>query len=148
MRIAHVLLLLTCSSLSLLAEVPDAPLPADPGSPAVKNTQFVKLERTELTNPNYRKMFVAAFALDTTVRALDAYSTHRALKEKGNREMFLPSEITNSQRSLYCYSASVLLSEYLGYRFFVAHHHEKIGRWLPYVDSALVLPFAIHNLTL
>ncbi len=148
MRNAHILLFLACISPLLLGETPDAPLAADPVAPIVKSAALVRVNSGEQAGPNYRKMVIAGFMLDSAARALDAYSTHRALQPKGNEEMFLPSAIAKSQPSLYGYSASVVLSEYLGYRFLAAHHHEKIARWLPYVDSVVVLPYAIHNLVL
>ena len=149
MRNASILLLLTFISLSLPAETPDAPGAADYIDPLVNGVAIARRDGEAQIRPKHQKIWlIAGFTLDATARTLDAYSTHRALKQKDNQEMLLPNTIVKSQPALYGYGASILLTEYLGYRFLTAHHHEKIARWLPYIDSALVFPFAAHNLTL
>jgi hypothetical protein len=95
-----------------------------------------------------RGWLIAGFVFDATARGLDAYSTCRALRHKKNQEMFLPAEIAKSEPALYGFGASIVVTEYLGYRFLNTHHHERVARWLPFADAALVLPFAVHNLTL
>lgn len=151
MRKAVILLFLAFYSVSLPAEAPDAPAPAGPVAPSVNNADaaFVSPVGVEQIRPKHERIWlIAGFTLDAAARGLDAYSTHRALKDKNNQEMVLPGAIVKSQPALYGFDASIVLSEYLGYRFLSAHHHEKIARWLPYADAALVLPFAVHNLSL
>lgn len=91
---------------------------------------------------------VTGFVLDGAARGLDAYSTHRALQDSNNQEMVLPGAIVKSQPALYGSGASIVLAEYLGCRLLSAHHHERIARWVPYVDAGAVMPFAVHNLSL
>ena len=151
MRNAVILLFLAFYSASLPAEAPDAPAPAGRVAPSGKDADaaFIAPAPIEQTRPKHEKLWlITGFTLDAAARGLDAYSTHRALKDNNNQEMVLPGAIANSQPALYGFSASIVLSEFLGYRFLSTHHHERIARWLPYADAALVLPFAVHNLSL
>ena len=151
MRRAVILLFLAFCPAPMLAESPDDSAPASPAAPSIKDADaaFVIPASAEQMRPKHeRAWLIAGFTLDATARGLDAYSTYRALKEKNNQEMVLPNAIAKSQPALYGFGASVVLTEYLGYRFLNARHHERIARWLPYFDAALVLPFAVHNLSL
>jgi hypothetical protein len=146
-RNAVILLLVAFYSVSLLAGLPDAPTPAPKSDDA--DAALVSPVAAEPIHPKHERVWlIAGFTLDTAARGIDAYSTCRALRNKNNQEMILPDKIVKSEPALYSFNASVVLTEYLGYRFLNAHHHEKIARWLPYVDAALVLPFAVHNLSL
>jgi len=152
-RTAVILLLMAFCPVSLLAGLPDAPTPAPTVDPAPTvndaDAAFVSPAGIEPIHPKQeRAWLMAGFTLDAAARGIDAYSTCRALKNQNNQEMILPDKIVKSQPALYGFDASVVLTEYLGYRLLTAHHHEKIARWLPYVDAALVLPFAVHNLSL
>jgi hypothetical protein len=147
-RSGIILLCLAFCAASLLAKPLDA---AGSDAAGVKDDDaaFVIPAVAEPMRPKHERVWLAAgFTLDTAARGLDAYSTYRALNGKNNQEMFLPDAIVKSQPALYGFGASVVLSGYLGCRFLNARHHERIARWLPYFDAALVLPFAIHNLSL
>jgi hypothetical protein len=150
-RSAVILLFLAFCPALMLAESPDAAAHAGPAAPNVKDADaaFVLPAAVEQIRPKHEGTWlIAGFALDAAARGLDAYSTFRALQGKNNQEMVLPEAIVKSQPALYGFGASVVLSEYLGYRFLNARHHAKIARWLPYFDAALVFPFAVHNLSL
>jgi hypothetical protein len=153
-RSAVILLFLAFCPPSLLAGSPEAAAHAGSVAPSGKDADdadaaFVSPAGVEQIRPKHETVWlIAGFTLDTTARGLDAYSTYRALKEKNNQEMFLPGAIVKSPPALYGFGASIVLTEYLGYRFLSARHHERIARWLPYFDAALVLPFAVHNLSL
>jgi hypothetical protein len=146
-----ILLFLASQSFSLLAGSPNVPRPAPPAATSGHDADasVVTSSGVERIRPKHETAWLlAGFTLDTTARGLDAYSTYRALKDKNNQEMFLPNTIVKNQPALYGFNASIVLTEYLGCRFLSAHHHERVALWLPFVDAALVLPFAVHNLSL
>jgi hypothetical protein len=150
-RNAAILLFLASSSLSLLAVSPNDASALGPAAPDANDVDvaFVRPVTVEQIPPKHESVWsIVGFTLDATARGLDAYSTCRALNEKNTQEMFLPTTMAKSEPALFGFGASIVLTEYVGYRFLNTHHHERIARWVPYVDAALVFPFAVHNLSL
>ncbi|HKF46833.1 MAG TPA: hypothetical protein VKB38_05700 [Terracidiphilus sp.] len=151
MRSALIALLLASCAVSVPAEFPDAPIAAPAAAPSASDpaAAFVRRAGTEQVPPRrVSAWLIAGFALDGAARGLDAYSTHRALEDTNNHEMILPGAIVRSQPALYASGVSIVLAEYVGCRLLTAHHRERLARWVPYVDVAAVLPFAVHNLSL
>jgi hypothetical protein len=81
---------------------------------------------------------------DASVRGLDTWSTHLALS-RGARELFLPSAIADHPAVMALYSGSaVALNECLAHQL-ARRHHAKIARLVPWVDTAQVGFYAVHN---
>ena len=151
MRGATIFLFLALHSISLLAQMPDAPDYSGSVAPDAATGEAALVSRpdaTDIRSKHEKAWVIAGFTLDATARGIDAFSTRRALRNEQNQEMFLPGAIVKSQPALTAFSSSIVAAEFVGYRFLTTHHHRKIARWTPYVDAALVLPFAIHNFLL
>jgi len=99
-------------------------------------------------------------AADGAARALDAYSTHRMLRNQcGSRqnapadptcnvEDYLPHVISAHESALYAFEGTAWLTEYLSVRFLVNKHHPRLARLIPLIDVCVTAPFAVNNLTL
>ena len=99
-------------------------------------------------------------AADGGARALDAYSTHRMLKNNCssglqmadtstcNYEQYLPGFISNHVSGLYSFESAVWLSEFAATRLLVRHHHRRMARLIPFMDFLSTTSFAANNLTL
>lgn len=79
---------------------------------------------------------------DAGVRALDAYSTHRMLRE-GNHEYFLPSFVVHHQPAMYSYSLGMV-----GVETLLVRHHRKLKKWVPMIDMSVTAPWVIHDMQL
>lgn len=89
----------------------------------------------------------AMLAADATARALDVYSTHRAI-EHGSHELFLPNAIAKHPGAMAAYSGAVVFLDYSAARFLEKHHHPKLAKAVIAIDAAQDAFWAIHNLTL
>ena len=88
----------------------------------------------------------ALLAADASSRALDVYSTHRALSN-GHPEMFLPNAIASHTPAMAAYSAgTVALDWYVAHR--LGPHHRRLAHILTMIDIAQDAPWAINNLFL
>lgn len=120
---------------------------------------IVALNRKEV--PEQRKTGIGALTktllgADAAVHVLDAYSTLRMLRNRCdgdpsvrvcNEEMFLPDSITHSQATMYGYEGAVWFAESVAVHK-LAKHHPRLARFIPAVDIATTLPFAVNNLRL
>ena len=120
---------------------------------------IVALNRREI--PDQRKTGIGALTntllgAEAAVHVLDAYSTLRMLHNKCNgdpsvrvcnKEMFLPDSITHSKATMYGYEGAVWFAETLAVHK-LAKHHQRLARFIPAVDIATTLPFAVNNLRL
>lgn len=96
---------------------------------------------------------------DAVSRTLDAYSTHRMLKNECglqpqapglstcNYEKYLPHSVSHNVTALYAFEGSAWLTQYFVVKLLVQHHHPRLARFVPVVDITLTAPFAITNLT-
>ena len=117
-------LIVGCSSLSG-QELPDHPKPV--------------MDKTEW----------ALLAADASSRALDVYSTHKALSESSrNHEDLLPGFISNHSAPMAVYSAGTVALDWYVARKLELHHHSKLAHIVTMIDIGQDAPFAIHNLFL
>jgi hypothetical protein len=93
---------------------------------------------------------------DAAARALDGYSTVRMLRNRCNgdptvpvcnEENFLPDFITRSNGAIYGYEGGVWLAQVLVVRK-LQRHHPRWAKFIPAIDIATTLPFAVNNLRL
>lgn len=84
---------------------------------------------------------------DSSVRALDVYSTHIAISQ-GNREVFLPRFVYNGTASLSAYSAGTVVLDWSVARILEKRGHRRIAHWVTAVDLGQDAVFSIHNLFL
>lgn len=88
------------------------------------------------------------FAADASARALDAYSTQRALQCSCNREVVLPDSISHNAGALWAYNETVPLFNLALSRLLNHYGHKRLAR-LPFViDVGLEVPAAVKNLNL
>ena len=93
---------------------------------------------------------------DAVARALDGYSTVRMLRNRCNgdpsvpvcnQEDFLPDFITRSTGAIYAYEGGVWLAQVILVRK-LHKHHPRLAKFIPAIDMAVTLPFAVNNLRL
>jgi hypothetical protein len=96
--------------------------------------------------PKLDKEEFALLAADAGSRALDVYSTHKALSG-GSHEMFLPSAIASRPAAMAAVEAGDVAADWWISRR-LEKHHRKLAHVLTMVDSGSDLPWAIHNLYL
>ena len=114
----------------------------------------------EVAKPRIDGLTWTILAADGGARALDAYSTHRMLKNNCssglrmagtstcNYEQNLPGFITNHASRIYAFDGAVWLTEFAATRFLIRHHHRRLARLIPFVDFLSTTSFAVNNLTL
>jgi hypothetical protein len=155
MRYLMALLVFLCSTTFLTAETPD-------NTSGVEGSGVVlRFPRPEVTaKPRFDGLTWALLAADGGARALDAYSTRRMLRNNCNAsapmpgtstcnyEQTLPGFITNRATTVYAFEGAVWGSEFLATRFLVRHHHARLAKFIPLIDTLSTTSFAINNLTL
>lgn len=87
-------------------------------------------------------------AADFGVRAFDAYSTERSLRNPRNHEDILPDWISHVSGRAYAYSEIVAVANLYLSRELVRHHHTRLAKLVPALDIALDGEAAVHNMTL
>lgn len=114
----------------------------------------------ETARPRIDRLTWTILAADGGARVLDAYSTHRMLKNNCssglqmagtstcNYEQYLPGFISNNVSVLYSFEGAVWLSEFEATRLLVQHHHRRLARLIPSIDFLSTTSFAVNNLTL
>jgi len=114
----------------------------------------------EMTKPRIDRLTWALLAADGGARALDAYSTHRMLKNNCgsglqmagtstcNYEQNLPGFITEHPAGIYAFDGAIWLTEFTATRFLIRHHHRRTARLIPFIDFLSTTSFAVNNLTL
>jgi hypothetical protein len=114
----------------------------------------------EMAKPRIDRLTWTFLAADGGARMLDAYSTHRMLKNRCgagvrmagtstcNYEQNLPGFISNHASGLYSFEGAVWLSEFATTRLLVRHNHRRLARFVPLMDFLSTTSFAVNNLTL
>jgi len=114
----------------------------------------------ETARPRIDGLTWTILAADGGARALDAYSTHRMLKNNCgtglqmpgtstcNYEQYLPGFISNHVSGMYAFDGAVWFSEFAATRFLVRHNHRRLARLIPFIDFLSTTSFAVNNLTL
>lgn len=85
-----------------------------------------KIDRTEW----------ALLAGDATMRALDAYSTRRAL-EGPNRETTVPMAIAGNTGAMWAYSMGIVAFDWWLVRDLEKHRHHRLATMVPAVDIGI-----------
>lgn len=115
-----------------------------------------RIAKAEPAQTRIGKFTMVLLAADGAVRALDAYSTVRMLRNRCNgdlsvpvcnEEMFLPDAVTRSKTRVYAYETSAWIMQVVAVRG-LSRHHRRLARLVPALDIATTLPFAVNNLRL
>ena len=96
---------------------------------------------------NVTKTEWGLLAVDAGFRALDAYSTHAFQSTPGEREQNLPGWVAYHNGVMWAYSGGIVTGEY----FLIKHlnkNHPKWAKFIPVIDTAIVAPWAVHNMTI
>ena len=114
---------------------------------------------TAISKPRIDAFTWTLLGADAVSRTLDAYSTHRMLKNECglqpqtpglstcNYEKYLPHSVSHNVTALYAFEGSAWLTQYFVVKLLVQHHHPRLARFVPVIDIAVTAPFAITNLT-
>lgn len=103
--------------------------------------------QVDAPKPHLDKVEFGLIMAHAGVRALDVYSTHRAL-QNGYHEMVLPKFIANHDANLIIYSGlAVVADAYVAHRLEM-HNHRKLARLVTSIDLAQDAGWALNNLTL
>lgn len=98
-------------------------------------------------NAQSRKVDFAALMIDAGARGLDVYGTERML-HNGGRERVLPGVIANHAGTMVAYSATVVGLNWSVSRELKRRGHPRIAVFVPLIDAAITLPFAIQCFTI
>jgi hypothetical protein len=101
----------------------------------------------EAPRPHLDRAEWALLTVDAGSRALDTYSTRRALAQ-GDHEMFLPGFVVNRTWTLAAYSGGAVGLDWFAVRQLERHRYARLAHAVPVIDVASNLPWAIHNLYL
>ena len=153
-------MLLACL-LFILVSVPL--MAAEPSDEALSEMEGAFTQRQPLTTavskPRIDAFTWTLLGADAVSRTLDAYSTHRMLKNECglqpqtpgpstcNYEKYLPHSVSHNVTALYAFEGSAWLTQYFVVKLLVQHHHPRLARFVPVIDIAVTAPFAITNLT-
>ena len=114
---------------------------------------------TAVSKPRIDAFTWTLLGADAVSRTLDAYSTHRMLKNECglqpqtpglstcNYEKYLPHSVSHNVTALYAFEGSAWLTQYFVVKLLVQHHHPRLARFVPVIDIAVTAPFVITNLT-
>jgi hypothetical protein len=100
-----------------------------------------------LRKPHVDRMEKVLLIIDAGVRALDVYSTHRAL-DGPNHELLLPDGIARHPVAMASTEAVTIASVWIMARSLTRHGHPLAARFLIAGDAVSDAPWAIHNLFL
>jgi hypothetical protein len=155
MRVPPILFLFVFAPL-VIAESPIGPVAVSEGGATLEQT----IPAAPVPKPRIDATTWALLGTDGAVRALDAYSTHRMLKNDCslnlqmpgvstcNYEQNLPGFLTHHASALYAFEGSVWMAEYAAVRLLERHHHRRLARFIPLIDILSTTSFAVNNLTL
>ena len=87
-------------------------------------------------------------AADASVRALDVYSTRRALSCGCNHEAILPAFIAGHTVAMAAYSGGSVIFDWYVARTLERHGHRRLAHIFTSVDLSQDAVFALRNLTL
>lgn len=154
MRLSIAFLFLLLASLTM-AETPLATDAELPGSVTLKPSL-----PAQTAKPRIDRLTWTLLAADGGARVFDAYSTRHMLKNNCssgiriagtstcNYEQNLPAFISNHASGLYAFEGAMWATEFSATRFLVRHHHPRLARFIPLIDTLSTTSFAVNNLTL
>jgi hypothetical protein len=138
-------------------------LAAEPRDEALSEMEGAFTQRqplpTAVSKPGIDAFTWTLLGADAVSRTVDAYSTHRMLKNECglepqtpglstcNYEKYLPHSVSHNVTALYAFEGSAWLTQYFVVKLLVQHHHPRLARFVPVIDIAVTAPFAINNLT-
>lgn len=108
----------------------------------------VSAQLPEAPKPHPDKIQLSLLIADASVRALDVYSTHKALSCACNHEIFLPHFVAYHPGIMAVVEASDIAAVWWIDRKLEKHGHRKMGRLHTAIDAAQDAPWAMHNLYL
>jgi hypothetical protein len=111
-------------------------------------TSIAPLPDAPKPQPKMDKVQWSLLTADAGFRALDVYSTRRALANPRNHESILPDWISSSTPALIGFEATVVTAEYFGARLLIKHHHPRWAKVLTAIDLSGVAYSSVNNLFL